>query len=132
MHFCAFVRFIVAADEGGKIAGAGHYGWPVPKGCKTMNARKSPSGRVACLPNAFSGPEPQRVGLCRQLGKCPLARQAMSFFQNCITNKAACPCFYADALVFHCISVLLCKKLVNNNVLIITKLFQNMGRYPSR
>ena len=78
-------------------------------------------------PMLSAGQNRSGLGGVVRWGKWPLARQAMSFFQNCITNKAACPCFYVDALVFHCISVFLCKMLINKNVLIITKLFQNLG-----
>ena len=83
-------------------------------------------------PMLSAGQNRNGLGCAVNWGKCPLARQAMNFFQNCIANKAARRCFYMDALAFHCISVFLCKKLINKNVLIIAKLFQNLSRYPSR
>ena len=87
--------------------------------------------QVALLVSSMFSARQNRSGLGNAAPRCklPLARQAMGFFQNCIANKAACTSFYVDALAFHCISVFLCKKLINKNVLIVTKLFQNVDLY---
>jgi hypothetical protein len=70
------------------------------------------------------------MGNAAPFGKLPHTRQAMRFFKIVLAIKPHASVFYVDALVFNCISVFLCKKLTNKNVLIITKLFQKMSRYP--